>query len=94
MATERISSSPIHAWFGLSYAQFLTLPRVVMEAMPVEWQERMAALLSEMDAAFDWRPDRGHFWVQLRRRDGRFVPLPEALCDYRRGSAEHLRRRG
>ena len=28
-------------WFGLSYASFLTLPRVLMEAMPEEWQRKM-----------------------------------------------------
>ena len=28
--------------FSLSHASFLTIPRVLMEAMPDEWQERMA----------------------------------------------------
>ena len=41
-------------WFNLSYAQFLTVPRLVLESMPPEWQRKMAALLREMDATFDF----------------------------------------
>lgn len=82
-------SSPIHEWFELSYAQFLTVPRLVMESMPGEWQHRMAALLKEMDSTFDWRPKEGRYWVKLRDARGRFAHAP--LDDYRRGSIEHLR---
>ena len=48
--------SPIHIWFGLTYAQFLTMPRLVMESMPHEWQEKTVELLEEMDKTFDWLP--------------------------------------
>ncbi len=44
-------------WFGLSYSSWLTMPRVMMEAMPEEWQQRMADLLYEYDAAFPNNPD-------------------------------------
>ena len=81
--------SPIHIWFELSYAQFLTVPRLVMESMPYDWQEKMAELLEEMDATFDWRPKEGRYWVKLRDENGRFTEAP--LGDYRRGSCEHLR---
>lgn len=82
--------SPINEWFELSYAQFLTVPRLVMESMPIEWQEKMAELLKEMDDTFDWRPEEGRYWVRLRDSKGRFSAAP--LYDYRRGSAEHLRK--
>jgi len=82
--------SPISEWFELSYAQFLTVPRLVMESMSLDWQEKMAALLQEMDEAFDWRPSEGRYWVRLRKQDGTFADAP--LGDYRRGSVEHLRR--
>lgn len=82
-------SSPIHAWFELTYAQYLTVPRLIMESMPLEWQEKMVALLDEMDATFGWRPKEGRYWVKLRDDNGRFSPAP--LEDYRRGSCEHLR---
>lgn len=83
-------SQPIHTWFELSYAQFLTVPRLVMESMPQEWQWKMAALLTEMDNTFDWRPENGRYWVKLKDYRGRFCDAP--LNDYRHGNIEHLRR--
>jgi len=80
----------LSAWFELSYAQFLTVPRVVMESMPDVWQKRMAQLLRELDEVFDWRPATGRYWVLLRLDGGRFAAAP--LCDYRRGTVEELRR--
>lgn len=85
-----ILESPIHEWFELSYAQFLTLPRLVMESMPLEWQRQMVALLQEVDETFDWRPQEGRYWVFLRDARGRLAEAP--LWNYRRGSAEHLRK--
>lgn len=79
----------INTWFELSYAQFLTVPRLVMESMPMKWQLKMAALLQEMDETFDWRPTGGRYWVRLRDNHGRFMDAP--LQDYRRGNIEHLR---
>ena len=40
-------------WFGLGRPSWLTMPRVMMHAMPDDWQERMAALLEEWDAKWD-----------------------------------------
>lgn len=83
------SNEPLSLWFELSYAQFLTVPRLVMQSMPVEWQRKMAVLLQEMDETFDWRPKEGRYWVRLKDNNGRFTDAP--LNDYRRGSCEHLR---
>jgi len=74
-------SERVHNWFELSYAQYLTLPRSIMEAMPDEWQERMVGCLREVDAAFDWRPIEGRYWVQLRDGRGRYVS--DRLMEYR-----------
>jgi hypothetical protein len=81
---------PLAEWFELSYAQFLTVPRLVLQSMPMEWQIKMAALLREMDETFDWRPNEGCYWVRLRDAHGRFCDAP--LNDYRHGNIEHLRR--
>jgi len=81
--------APVEVWFELTYAQFLTVPRLVMESMPLEWQEKMVALLEEMDATFDWRPQEGRYWVKLKDDKGRYCDAP--LSDYRHGSCEHLR---
>lgn len=82
---------PIHEWFELTYAQYLTVPRLVMDSMPVQWQGQMARLLREMDATFDWRPKQGRYWVRLRDEAGRFCDAP--LHDYRHGNIEHLRKK-
>jgi len=85
----RESNAPIHLWFELSYAQYLTVPRLVMESMPIEWQRKMAVLLQEMDETFDWRPKSGRYWVRLKDAHGHFTDAP--LGDYRHGNCEHLR---
>jgi len=82
------SDEPINWWFELSYAQYLTVPRLVMQSMPLKWQRKMAVLLREMDETFDWRPN-GQYWVKLKDANGRFADAP--LENYRRGSCEHLR---
>ena len=82
--------SPLHEWFGLSYAQFLTVPRLVMENMPLAWQENMKELLEQLDETFDWRPEEGRYWVRLKKGDGRFTNAP--LMDYRHGTVEHNRK--
>lgn len=46
------TSGPIHTWFELTYSNYQVLPRVLMQSMPVEWQERMVACLVEMREAF------------------------------------------
>lgn len=73
----------IHDWFELSYAQYLTIPRSVLQSMPDEWQVRFVKCLEELDEAIDWRPDVGRYWVQLRDENGRYVADP--LMDYERG---------
>jgi predicted DNA-binding protein len=54
------TDGPIHEHFGLSYCNYLVLPRTLLQSMPTEWQERMVACLEELDAAFQHveQPDR------------------------------------
>jgi hypothetical protein len=74
---------PVHVWFELSYAQYLTLPRSLLQSMPVEWQERFVRCLEELDEMYDWRPNQGRYWVRLKDGEGKFVHDP--LMDYDRG---------
>lgn len=76
------ATDDLWTWFGLSYASFLVLPRVLMHEMPVEWQRQMAKLLWEYQDAFPNQPDITTS-VQARK-DGRLIKMPEWLCDYRR----------
>src|SRR5574341_1370059 len=50
---HRPGHEELWTWFGLSYAGWLTLPRVMMHEMPDDWQMRMAQLLREWDEAWD-----------------------------------------
>ena len=69
------------AYFGLSYASWLTLPRVLMEAMPKAWQSAMATLLHQYDDAYPNQPELG---TTVRVTvSGKIVPTPEWLLDYR-----------
>ena len=63
---------PIHCWFGLTYASYLVLPRVVMESMSLEWQEKMVALLNEIG---EKRGNllQGNYAVNLRGEDGKYI---------------------
>jgi len=73
----------IHNWFELTYAQYLTIPRSVLQSMPDEWQNKFTALLDELDETIDWRPQDGCYWVHLRNSNGKFIADP--LKDYERG---------
>jgi hypothetical protein len=67
--------------FGLSYSSYLVLPRALLCGMPVEWQERMVALLDEARATYDPSKMEDEYVVQLRGEGGRFKQDP--LADYR-----------
>lgn len=69
-------------WWGLSYASWLTLPRVLMQAMPDEWQERAGVLLAEYSAAFPVSPELT-IGVTARGLDGKLVAMPQWLNNYR-----------
>lgn len=47
-----IEPEAVHGWFGLSYSNYLTLPRTLLQSMPDEWQHRFVACLNEMYDAF------------------------------------------
>lgn len=73
----------IHRWFELSYAQYLTIPRSVLQSMPPEWQARFVKCLEELDESVDWRPEDGRYWVQLKNSKGKYLHDP--LMDYDKG---------
>lgn len=82
----------LQSWFGLSYASWLTIPRVLMEAMPQDWQDRMAQLLNEYDAEFPNQPDLCTR-VQVIK-NGKLTKTPKWLINYRhpdRGAINELK---
>lgn len=99
------SKQSVHEWFGLTYAQFLTVPRVVMEAMPLEWQHKMTALLNELDEKWDWLPaNERSYYVRVGEepwpaedeegnpREPVLMDPDDDLCEYRRPNIEHRRK--
>lgn len=84
----RYESADLQLWFGLSYASFLTLPRVLMEAMPLEWQDKMAGLLMEYDKAYPNQPDISTR-VQVTQH-GKLIKTPAWLINYRRPDKEAI----
>jgi hypothetical protein len=50
--TPVIETETVHAWFGLSYSNYLVLPRTLLQSMPDEWQHRFVACLNELQDAF------------------------------------------
>lgn len=83
-------SHALQTWFGLSYASFLVLPRVLMQEMPVGWQDRMAGLLREMDEEF---PNRPRIPTTVRAMDDsarRLIPIPQWAINYRHPDKEQI----
>lgn len=76
-----MQSEALSCWFGLSYASYAVLPRVLMEAMPAEWQDKMATLLNEYDCAFPNQPDVGT--RVLITQNGKLIKTPNWLLNYR-----------
>jgi hypothetical protein len=72
----------IHSWFGLTYANYLVLPRSVLQSMPDEWQSGFVAMLRDLEVAYghlDW-PE---YAVNARGDGGRFIKDP--IPHYNRG---------
>jgi hypothetical protein len=79
-----MNDEPIHTFFGLSYANYMVLPRLILQSMPEEWQEKFVSMLNEMFEAFgtDFEP-KGGYRVQALDENKRYYSDP--YSDYRRG---------
>lgn len=85
MKNERLQK-----WFGLSYASWLTIPRVLMENMPDEWQEKMAELLEECDAYYPNCGEDGISFSVQCKLNNKFIKMPKYLGNYRYPDWEKL----
>ena len=74
----------VHAHFGLSYANYLVIPRSVLQSMPNWWQEQFVELLDQVPEIIDEviEPEGGYD-VHARDSEGRFIEDP--LSNYERG---------
>lgn len=74
-------TEPVHTWFELSYANYLAIPRSVLQSMPVSWQRQFVALMDDLDTMIDWRQSGVH--VTIRDEHGRMKA--DKFVDYERG---------
>lgn len=73
----------IHLWFGLTYANYLVLPRTLLQSMPLAWQERFVGCLGELEAAFGHVDQANQYMVRAKDTNGRFIADP--VPHYNRG---------
>ena len=87
---EDYFESPIHIWFGLSYSNYLVMPRLLLEDMSLEWQTKFIDLLEDWEEEFSDLLMGRDYTVQLRDKYGRF--RDDALSNYRHGHIEEIRK--
>lgn len=90
---SRAGEDALWQWFGLSYAAWLTLPRVLMHEMPDDWQGKMADLLVQFDAAYPFIEQPGYDTQVTLKRERRFVSIPSWLTNYRHPDCDEILRR-
>ena len=79
------TDEPIHDYFGLSYASYLVMPRVVLQSMPVEWQRQITELLREIEETLgDWNDNGTYYKVTKLTEDGGAL-VEDDLQYYERG---------
>jgi hypothetical protein len=81
----------VSTFFSLSYANYLVLPRVLMEGMPIDWQRRFCGLIAEMGEFFDTDAHAelsATYDVRLRGTGGRYQRDP--LSEYRRPNHDYI----
>jgi len=81
-ADAEAEREPVHDWFGLTYANYLVLPRSLLQSMPEAWQARFVACLDELREEFSHVEHPGYVVSAVDKR-GRFIrdPVPH----YNRG---------
>jgi len=71
----------IHGLFGLTYANYLTIPRSILQSMPADWQHEFVQLVEQMEELYSgYEMD---YSVYKRNEKGQFVSDP--LSNYERG---------
>ena len=74
---------PIHDWFGLSYANYLVIPRSVLQSLPRNTQLDLVDILEEANRMFGEYKFPTEY--QVRVVDERGNTTEDPLGDYQRG---------
>ena len=82
------SDTPVHDAFGATCASWFVIPRVILEAMPAQWQRSFVFLMDELNDTFSWEPDCD---MEIRfRKNGVFIKVPEHYHNYRTPDVDWL----
>lgn len=74
-------SGPVWDYFGLTYSNYLVLPRRALQSLPQEWQERFVQLMREAEELLPEEAQNQSYIVRLRDEKGWFTSDP--LAEYR-----------
>ena len=68
----------IHNWFGLSYANYLVLPRSILQSMSTEWQKKFVDLLNELEDKIreEYLQDMPDYSVEAKDNKGKYIKDP------------------
>lgn len=74
----------VHGYFGLSYANYLVLPRSILQSMPESWQKKFVCLLEQIPEVITekFEPEGGYD-VRAKDSGGHFTKDP--YSNYERG---------
>jgi len=75
---------PVHLWFGLTYSNYLVLPRSILQSAPIQWQKKFVSLLDELDEMSEGLPGMpAGYTVKARDKKGRYYS--DLYSQYDRG---------
>jgi hypothetical protein len=66
---REVERDAIHKHFGLSYTNYLVIPRTLLQSMPDEWQTPFVALLKVLEGAFAHVPQADVYDVTAGKED-------------------------
>lgn len=78
----------IHNWFGLTYCSYKVLPRLILDDLPEEMQDKFLEVMQYIEDNYDNTTWISNYWVRARV-DGKFGKDP--LSNYRHGNAKQYR---
>lgn len=71
-----IYDSPVHEAFSLTYANYLVIPRSLLQSMPRKWQSRFVRLVEELHEHFGPECMAAGYRVHAIDLRGRYVTDP------------------
>lgn len=81
----RNGNGPVHDWFGLTYAGYLVVPRLILQELPYDWQRRFVGLMVEANDLHKAPDPKGTSIVCWKGPNGKYTKAKH-WSRYRRGT--------